>query len=134
MKLTAVALTILVATSAHAEWKPQYADASQATQDWYASAQVTDAAFPRLGFRGCCVSSEVVRTKFKVSKIGGKDEWSYLDPVSQTWKIVPSDIVHWGESAPDGRPTLFVLSDHWADVFHLPHGTPSCFYPAAGGL
>jgi hypothetical protein len=47
------------------------------------------------------------------------------------WKHVPPDIIHWDESAPDGKPTLFALSESWGG---WPPGTPTCFYPPPGGL
>jgi hypothetical protein len=122
-----------IAAPAAASWQPRYAQAPQAVQDWYRGAQLTDAAAKRLKLKGCCDESEVVRTKFQVRSDDGADEWFYVDPKDGKTKQVPPDIIHWGESAPDGQPTLFVISDYWADVFHLPHGTPTCFYPGESG-
>lgn len=130
----AAALVIIAAcTLSHAEWKPEYADADPAVRDWYENATVTEAAQPRLGFEKCCATSEVVHTKFEVRKKDGDDQWFYVDPKDGKTKQVPPDIIHWGESAPDGQPTLFVLTDDVADVHHLPHGTPTCFYPGQSG-
>lgn len=36
---------------------------------------------------------------------------------------VPPDIIHWGESAPGGQPTLFVYS-----------GMETCFFPGDSGI
>ena len=44
----------------------------------------------------------------------------YLD--GNIWRKVPSDIVHWNDPTPDGRPVLFVYQ-----------GTPTCFYPGDTG-
>jgi hypothetical protein len=46
------------------------------------------------------------------------DTWLWLDPDRNIWREVPDDIIHWGESAPDGRPTLFIYQ-----------GQETCFYP-----
>ncbi len=132
MKRMLVLLIVLASSSAHATWKLQYASEPQDVQDWYASAQVTEAAQKRLGFVPCCDTSEVVKTQFRVDRKSGEDQWFYLE--HGTWKQVPPDIIHYGESAPDNQPTLFIIKDETADVWHLPHGTPSCFYPPAGGL
>ena len=61
------------------------------------------------------------RTKFKVGGDGG-DEWWYLK--DKTWTRIPNDIVHWGEHAPDGRPTLFIYQST---------GQELCFYPGEDG-
>lgn len=140
MKKLIVLAALVVASPTHAEWKPQYADASQAVKNWYAGAKLTQAAHDRLaamsrdgqGFWGCCDSSEVVKTKFKVDRSSGQDVWLYLK--DGKYEPIPSDIIHFGESAPDGQPTLFVLADHYADAYGLPHGTLSCFYPPPGGI
>jgi hypothetical protein len=131
MLITAVAAVVAIAP-ARAEWKPQYAQASPEVRAWYGSAELTPAAAARLGFKRCCDESEVVKTRFRVDRSSGQDEWYYLK--NGKFERIPLDIIHWGESAPGGKPTLFVLSDHWADAFHRPHGTPTCFYPGEGGL
>ena len=106
---------------AHATWKPQYADAPQAVQDWYKNAELTPEAKKRFNFTSCCAHSDVVKTQFHVDKKNGGDQWWWLD--GGEWKLVPPDIIHWGEAAPDGQPTLFALG-----------GTlPTCFYPGASG-
>lgn len=129
MKKLIVLAALIVALPAHATWKPEYASAPQAVQDWYRSATLTKPAQKRLGFIGCCDSSEVVKTKFKVDRTTGQDVWLYLK--DGKYEPIPSDIIHWGESAPDGKPTLFVLNH---DVLGQPAGTPTCFYPPPGGI
>lgn len=109
-------------------WKPQYANADPALQEWYGNAKVTPEAYKRLGFEGCCDKSEVVRTQFRVDKSTSADQWWYLD--GAVWKQVPPDIIHWDVTSPDSRPVLFVL-DH--AIGDLPAGTPTCFYPPGGG-
>lgn len=88
---------------------------------WYRNAELTEAAQGRFPFKKCCDHSDVVRTIFKVNRTSGGDEWFYSD--WGTWKRVPPDIIHWGESAPGGQPTLFVYS-----------GQETCFFPGDGGI
>jgi hypothetical protein len=109
------------ATRADATWKPEYANAPQEVQDWYRSAQLTDAAQKRFGFKSCCAHSDVVKTEFRVDKTSGNDEWYWMR--EGQWTPVPGDVIHWGESAPDQQPTLFAIGN-----------LPTCFYPGQGGL
>ena len=117
-----VSVLVLVATMArpaHARWKSEYAAAPQAVQDWYQNAELTEAAKKRFSFTKCCAKADVVDTKFKVGG-AGNDEWWWLN--SGQWQRVPDDIIHWGEHAPGGRPTLFVYD-----------GRPTCFFPGEDG-
>lgn len=123
-------LLLLPVAPAAARWKAEYAAQPPQVRAWYESANLTEAAQKRLGFAGCCKYSDVVKAKFAVSRIGGRDEWFYQEP-GKPWRRVPSDIVHWGEHAPDGQATLFVLSE---DFYGNPKGTPTCFYPPDGGI
>lgn len=104
-----------------ATWKPEYADADPAVQDWYRNAELTPAAQGRLHFKSCCASSDVVRTRFRVNSVDGADEWEWLD--GSEWEKIPADIVHQNEHAPDGQATLFAIG-------HL----PTCFFPPEGGI
>jgi hypothetical protein len=113
---------------AFATWRPEYAQLPAGVQAWYENAELTPAAQKRLGFLGCCKSSDVVAAKFAVSKIDGADQWFYQRP-GQPWRQVPPDIIHWNEHAPDNRPTLFALSH---ETFGWPAGTETCFYPPGG--
>jgi hypothetical protein len=106
---------------ARSEWKPQYAQASPEVRSWYREAELTEAAKGRFPFKNCCDHADVVRTQFRVDRASGGDEWFYLD--GGTWKRIPPDIIHWGKSAPDGRPTLFIYK-----------GAETCFFPGEGGL
>lgn len=126
-----VALSALMATAspARAHWKAEYAAVSPAVQEWFGNAELTASARERLGFRSCCKSSEVVHTKFKVNRVNGADEWYWLD--GETWKRVPPDIIHWGETGPNGDAILFVLDK---ETLGVPAGTPTCFWPPQGGL
>ena len=120
--IAALVIIVLASTHAtHAHWDPKYASADPVVRAWYEQAQLTEAAQKRLGFKGCCAHSDVVRTQFRVSHSGSTDQWWWLD--GATWREVPADIIHWGESAPDGQPTLFAIGD----------GTPTCFYPGESG-
>ena len=116
-----VVIWLAISHAAQAHWDAKYASADPVVRAWYEQAQLTEAAQKRLGFKGCCAHSDVVRTQFHVSKTDGGDEWFWLSPSG--WKQVPPDVIHWGESAPDGQPTLFAIGD----------GTPTCFYPGESG-
>jgi hypothetical protein len=110
-----------IAKQAQATWKPEYANAAPEVQEWYRNAQLTDAAERRFGFKSCCAHSDVVKTAFRVDKATNGDEWYWLN--NGQWTPIPSDIIHWGESAPDRQPTLFAIGN-----------LPTCFFPGEGGL
>lgn len=125
--LSAVSLIVVIAglsaaaSCANATWKPEYANAPQEVQDWYRSAQLTEPAQKRFGFKSCCAHSDVVKTEFRVDKKSGNDEWYWMK--DGDWTLIPGDVIHWGESAPDQQPTLFAIGN-----------LPTCFYPGEGGL
>ena len=119
MKYLLLAL-VLITSTAQARWRAEYAEAPQATQDWYRAQQLTPAARLRFQFTSCCDNSDVVKTKFKVNKINNQDEWWWLN--NNVWERVPDDIIHWGEATPDGQAILFVSS-----------GRPTCFFPPQSG-
>jgi hypothetical protein len=106
-------------TYAHATWKPEYAALPQKVRDWYKTRELTPAARLRLGFKSCCDNSDVVKTQFKVGG-AGNDEWYWLD--GNTWRRVPSDVIHWDERAPNGEAVLFSLGSR-----------PTCFFPPGSG-
>jgi hypothetical protein len=121
LTLAVLALGAIAASApAGATWKPQYADAAPAVQDWYRNAQLTAAAQQRFGFKSCCAHSDVVKTRFRVDRGSGADVWQWWH--DGAWDTVPADIIHFGESAPDGQPTLFALGS-----------TPTCFFPGDSG-
>lgn len=120
--MVAAVLAFTISAPSQATWKPEYAAAPQEVQDWYRHAQLTNAARSRFGFQNCCDGPDVVQTKFNVNRVDGRDEWYWLN--GDKWQRIPDDIIHWGESAPGGKPTLFVLPD----------GRPTCFYPGEGGI
>ncbi len=62
-----------------------------------------------------------MRTKFRVG-VAGDDVWEYLD--GNTWRPIPADIIHWGETAPGGRATLFRIGTD---------GALTCFWPPQSG-
>lgn len=121
--VAALALLLFWVGGSHATWKPEYAQASPEARDWYANAELTDAAKKRFPFSKCCDHSDVVQTQFRVSKTSGDDEWWWVNPATNAWERVPPDIIHWGKSAPGGKPTLFVYG-----------GKPTCFFPGDGGI
>ncbi|MGH6726588.1 MAG: hypothetical protein ACREB8_08590 [Pseudolabrys sp.] len=106
---------------ADARWKPEYASAPQTVRDWYQHAELTRKAQMRFPFKSCCEHADVVRTQFRVNRATAGDEWYWLD--GETWRRIPDDIVHWGETAPDKQPTLFVYQGH-----------ETCFWPGESGI
>lgn len=123
MRLIAAALAALaLLCPAAARDLGQWADQPPEVRAWYRNAEVMPAARERIPFVKCCDNSDVVKTRFAVNKIDGRDEWFYEDTPGHM-KRIPDDIVHWGEVAPDGQPTLFVYA-----------GKETCFYPGDGGL
>ena len=99
----------------------QYANVAPEIRDWYANAELTDAARQRLPWKKCCEHADVVKTQFRVNKTNGNDEWYWLN--EGQWKRIPPDIIHWGVSAPGGQPVLFVYSN-----------IEICFFPGQGGI
>jgi hypothetical protein len=99
----------------------QYANVPQEIRDWYRNAELTEAAQQRLSWKKCCDHADVVKTQFRVNKSTGGDEWYWLH--DGHWKPIPSDIIHWGVSAPGGAPVLFVYDN-----------VETCFFPGEGGI
>lgn len=116
--IVAAAMLCLLGIAAHAEWKPEYANSSPEIRAWYSNAKITDRARHRFPWNNCCDHADVVKAKFGVRKTDHGDEWSYRMTDADEWRVIPEDIIHWGESAPGGQPTLFVYQ-----------GRETCFYP-----
>lgn len=62
----------------------------------------------------CCKGSEIVKAEYRLSKRLDErgypiDEYWYKRAGSDEWKLIPDDVVHWNEHAPDGQPTLFII-------------------------
>jgi hypothetical protein len=121
--LACLTLPLFVVSGAKAEWDGVKGPHS----DWYEKQMINPEAKLRLGvsWNSCCNHSDVVKTRFRVNHSQkndkwDEDEWHYLD--GNTWRKVPSDIVHWNDPTPDGQPVLFVY-----------RGTPTCFYPGDTG-
>jgi len=104
-----------------ARWKPEYADAPQQVQDWYRDAELTPKAQMRFPFKKCCDHADVVKTQFRVDRASGGDAWYWLD--GDVWRRIPDDIIHCGQTAPGGQPTLFVYQ-----------GKETCFWPGEPGI
>jgi hypothetical protein len=111
----------LFCLSAQGTWKPEYAQLPPDVRDWYSAAELTAPAQRRFPYKKCCDHADVFKTQFRVNTASGEDEWYYL--IERQWKRIPSDIIHWGEHAPDGQPTLFLYG-----------GKETCFYPGDGGI
>ncbi len=117
--LAAIAWGLLVMSVRSAD----YSQVSPELREWYRNARLTPEASARLnGWTSCCDHADVVRTKFRVGE-SGADVWEWLDPATDTWRVVPADIIHQETRSPDGRPTLFVYA-----------GTPTCFFLPDGGI
>ena len=123
IRIACVAGVLLAAliNPAEARWKPEYAQLPQEVRDWYQKAELTPQAQKRFAFKSCCEHADVVKTQFRVNRLTSGDEWYWLD--GETWRRVPDDIIHWGETAPSKQPTLFVHG-----------GKETCFWPGEGGL
>lgn len=94
----------------------------QENQSWYQNAETNPEArstFPHAWVK-CCNHAEVIEAKYIV-RPDGKDGWRWND--NGVLKDIPSIITHWGESAPDNKPTLFVYQ-----------GVMTCFYPPQGSV
>jgi hypothetical protein len=116
-----VATFFTLGREASAEWKPEHDLAPPEVQEWYRIAELTETAQKRFGFKSCCAHSDVIKTTFRVDKASDGDAWYWFK--DGQWSQIPADIIHWGESAPDRRPTLFAIGN-----------LPTCFYPGEGGL
>jgi len=112
---------VLLISTAHARWKPEYANLPQAVRDWYQKAELTPQARFRFPFKNCCEHADVVKTQFRVNRVNSGDEWYWLDGAD--WRRIPDDIIHWGETAPSKLPTLFVYQ-----------GKETCFWPGESGI
>lgn len=121
MRILLVAFILVISWPLRAEWKPEYANSPPEVQQWYRNAELTEAARKRFPYKKCCDHADVVKTQFRVTSTGAHDEWWWLD--GDMWRKVPDDIIHWGVSAPGGKPTLFVFQ-----------GKETCFFPGDGGI
>ena len=117
----AVAAIIALASPVGATWKPEYANQPFEVQQWYRNAELTKEAQTRFPFKKCCDHSDVVKTKFNVSRVDGRDEWYWLD--GEKWRRIPDDVIHWEERAPNKLPTLFIYN-----------GKETCFFPGDEGI
>jgi hypothetical protein len=109
-------LTPLAVPVAIAQHIDRYGNVDPAVREWYRTRTLTPAAEKRIGFKSCCDAGDVVLTKFRAEG----DQWFWLD--GDQWKLVPPDIIHWGDVTPTGEPILFAVA-----------GKEVCFFPGAGG-
>ena len=122
--LSPIILIAFMVAMARAEWKPEYALQPPEVREWYRSQKVNPEAREKLHipFESCCDHADVVKTQFRVNRIHGGDEWFYEDAPGH-FKRIPPEVIHWGETAPGGQPTLFVYS-----------GKETCFFPGDSGI
>jgi hypothetical protein len=122
-----VMFAVSLANFAHARWKPEYSNMPPEVRAWYAQAQTMPDSRPRKenGYVGCCNHGDVVDAEFEVRKTrsGYVEEWYYKIAEMAEYKKIPGDIIHWGEAAPYGLPTLFVYN-----------GEEICFWPPNGAI
>lgn len=116
-----VALTLMITAGFYRASAHELHGVSPEYQRWAGQVEILPEARKRLPWSKCCNHAEVFRTKFMPIKENGQD--GYLYKVGEDWKRVPPDIIHWGEKAPDGQPTLFIYQ-----------GKETCFFPAEGGI
>jgi hypothetical protein len=107
-RIACVAGVLLAGLIHHAEarWKPEYANCRKRCGTGTkrpSSRRKRSCAFPS---KAVCEHADVVKTQFRVNRRTSGDEWYWLD--GETWRRVPDDIIHWGETAPSKQPTLFV--------------------------
>jgi hypothetical protein len=122
-----VMFVVLSASFAHARWKPEYSNMPPEVRARYAQAQTLPGSRPRAekGYIGCCNHGDVVDAQFEVRKTrsGYVEEWHYKTAEMAEYKKSPNDIIHWGEAAPYGLPTLFLYN-----------GEEICFWPPNGAI
>lgn len=104
----------------HAEWKPEYAQASPDTQRWYSEQKINEYALPRLlvPFKSCCDNGDRFVTRFRILNDGSKygaDTYEYWK--DGEWRVVPPDVIQ-HKPTPDGQPVLFI---------HKSSGKELCF-------
>lgn len=106
----------------------QWAQSSPERRQWFRSLTIPEKARPRLRvpYIQCCDDGDRVKTRFRVQKTSGADQWSFLDPLDDIWKIIPPDIVIHDKQSPDGEAYLFRSA---AD-----NATLLCFVPPLGGI
>jgi hypothetical protein len=122
-------LLLVGAGAAAARDLGQWNDQPAAVREWYQNATLTAAARKRFNFIPCCSYAEVVQSQFRVDRVNGADHWFYRN--AGAWAQIPDDIIHWDESAPDNKPTLFALD---SDTLGAKKGDLTCFYPPGGGF
>lgn len=113
-------------------WKPEYAQASPDYWKWFGLAKTTKESRARLATLGhqwesCCSKADRVKTQFRVNKMSGGDEWWYLNPITNEWKLVPNDIIHY-EDDPTMPAQLKVEG-----VLFIYNGIEVCFWPPEEG-
>ena len=70
--LAAAVLCLAAIAPACATWKPECTQLPIEVQTWYENAWLMPAAQPRLGFAGCCKTSDVVKTQFRLDARNGQ--------------------------------------------------------------
>lgn len=129
------ALAVFVINYSHATYKPEFANHSDAIRDWFETAEVTKAAYPRLGWLRCCNHSDRVKTRFYVAPTSNGDVWSYEDPTTNKWIIIPDDVIHReGITPPKGHEDDPDFKQLQAEgVLFVYDGQVTCFWPPESG-
>lgn len=84
---------------------------------------------PFVPWASCCDHTDRVQTQFRVGKgAHGDDEWWFLDPKDNTWKIIPRSVIH-----EEADPTM-PLQLRTEGVLFIYFGIPTCFWPPEGGI
>lgn len=117
----------------HAHDALHYIQAPPDWQKWFSEAKTTEQSRARLAAQGfvwhsCCNHADRVKTRFRVNRESGADEWWYLDPKTEAWVRLENDIIH-HEDDPTMPPQLKVEG-----VLFVYNGVPTCFWaPQEGG-
>jgi hypothetical protein len=118
---------LLAAGFSHATWKPEFGVSPQSWIDWFASAQTTDAAYARLGWRNCCDHSDRFKTRFRSERDG--EAWFYEQ--DGAWKRIPDDVIH---REPDPSMPAQLKNEGVLFIYPPVSGQPTCFWPPEGGV
>jgi hypothetical protein len=122
-----ITLLLLASSQVMARWRPEFANLPSEVREWYRNAETMPNSTPRKthGWVKCCDHADVVVAQFETQKFNGKyhEEWYYKTEGMSAFQRIPDDIIHFGEAAPYGLPTLFAYG-----------GELVCFWPPSGAI
>ena len=118
----------LLATGAQATYKPT-GNEDPATKAWFKNARLTQAAYKRLGWYGCCDNADRFVTKFESVKSanGYDEEWYYYNEKGEK-TLIPADTIHHEDD-----PTMPAQLKAEGVLFVI-QGTVGCFWPPQSGI